>query len=87
MKELSKYVGLDGHKDTIAVSIADAGRRSTARYYGTIKHTTQAVSALLKKINSDGEVLGVCYEAGPCGYGLHRQLTAAATSAKWWHRH
>lgn len=76
MKEFSKYIGLDVHKDTIAVSIADAGR-SQARYYGTIKHTSQAVSRLLKKINPEGEVLGLCYEAGPCGYGLYRQLMAS----------
>jgi len=76
MKEFSKYVGLDVHKDTIAVSIADAGR-SKARHYGTIKHTTAAVSALLKKINAEGEVLELCYEAGPCGYGLYHQLTGS----------
>ena len=76
MQEFSKYIGLDVHKDTIAVSIADAGR-SKARYYGTIKNTSAAVSALLKKINPDGEVLQFCYEAGPCGYGLYRQLTAS----------
>ena len=76
MKEFSKYVGLDVHKDTIAVSIADAGR-SKARFYGTIRHTSAAVSSLLKKINPEGEVLEVCYEAGPCGYGLYRQLIAS----------
>jgi transposase len=76
MEQFSKYVGLDVHKDTIAVSIADAGR-SKARHYGTIKHTATAVSALLKKINRDGEVLELCYEAGPCGYGLYHQITAS----------
>lgn len=75
MQQFSKYVGLDVHKDTIAVSIADAGR-SKARHYGTIQHTSAAVSALLKKINPDGDVLELCYEAGPCGYGLYRQLMA-----------
>lgn len=73
MKQFSKYVGLDVHKNTIAVSIADAGR-TKARFYGEIENTTEAVNALVKKINPDGEVLGVCYEAGPCGYGLYRQL-------------
>ncbi len=76
MKEFSKYVGLDVHKETIAVSIADAGR-SKARYYGTINHTSAAVSSLLKKINPDGDVLELCYEAGPCGYGLYHQLLAS----------
>lgn len=77
MKDFSKYVGLDVHKNTIAVSIADAGR-SNARFYGTIRNTPAAVSSLLKKINPDGEVLALCYEAGPCGYGLYRQLNASA---------
>ena len=76
MEQFSKYVGLDVHKDTIAVSIADAGR-SKARHYGTINHTAAAVSALLKKINPEGEVMELCYEAGPCGYGLYHQLTAS----------
>jgi transposase len=75
MEQFSKYVGLDVHMDTIAVSIADAGR-SKARYYGTIKNTQAAVSSLLKKINPAGEVLELCYEAGPCGYGLYHQLKA-----------
>ena len=76
MKQFSKHVGLDVHKYTIAVSLADAGR-SKARYYGTIKHTTAAVSSLLKKISPEGEVLELCYEAGPCGYGLYHQLLAS----------
>lgn len=73
MKEFSKYVGLDVHKDTIAVSIADAGR-SKARFYGVIENTSKAVNGLLKKINPAGEVLGICYEAGPCGYELYHKL-------------
>jgi len=60
----------------IAVSIADAGR-SKAQFYGTIRHTSAAVSSLLKKINTDGEVLELCYKAGPCGYALHRQLMSS----------
>ena len=74
MKDCTKYVGLDVHKDTIAVSIADAGR-SKARFYGVIENTPQSILTVLKAINPEGEVLGVCYEAGPCGYGLYRQLS------------
>lgn len=76
MKQFIKHVGLDVHKDTIAVSIADPGR-GKARYFGTIANTQAAITKLIKALNEDGEVLSFCYEAGPCGYGLYRQIIAA----------
>ena len=74
MNEFTKYVGLDTHKETIAVAIADAGR-TKPRYYGEIANTPEAIRKLVKTINPSGEVVSFCYEAGPCGYGIHRQLT------------
>lgn len=73
MTKCSKYVGLDTHKDTIAVAIADAGS-SKPRYYGEIANTPEAVAKLVKKLSPQGEVVSFCYEAGPCGYGIYRQL-------------
>ena len=70
----STYLGLDVHKDTIAVSIA-SNDGSPVCYYGTIPHTYEAVKKLIGKLSPHGEVLSCCYEAGPCGYGLYRQLT------------
>jgi transposase len=67
-------VGLDTHKDTIAVSVADAAG-GAARYYGELANTPAAVRKLIKRLSPDGEVLSFCYEAGPCGYGLYRQIT------------
>jgi transposase len=75
MNEYSVYVGLDVHKETIAVAVAATGRREPV-YRGEIANTPTAVKRLIHKLSPDGEVLGVCYEAGPCGYGLHRQITA-----------
>jgi len=69
------YVGLDVHKETIAVAVARAGR-GESEYHGEIAHSAAAAGKLLKRLSPNGEVLNVCYEAGPCGYGLHRQLTA-----------
>ena len=40
------YVGLDVHKDTIAVALAEAGERSDVREYGKIANTPEAVKAL-----------------------------------------
>lgn len=74
MDNFSKYIGLDTHKDTIAVAIAQAGR-SKPVYYGEIPNTPEAICRLVKRLNPEGEVLAFCYEAGPCGYGLYRQIT------------
>ncbi len=74
MYEFSKYVGLDTHKDTIAVAVSD-DCGSKPRYYGEIANTPEAITKLAKKLSPDGEVLSFCYEAGPCGYGIYRQIS------------
>ncbi len=71
----SDYVGLDVHKESIAVAVAGWGRGEPV-YRGEIGHTASAVKKLVKQLSPDGEVLSFCYEAGPCGYGLYRTLTA-----------
>jgi transposase len=74
MGEFSKYVGLDVHKQTIAVSVAEA-HGGEVRYLGEIANTPEAVEKLVRQLRKNGATLSFCYEAGPCGYGLHRQLT------------
>ena len=74
MKEFSKYVGLDTHKETIAVAVADA-LGGKARYYGEIANTPEAIRKLVKRLCPDGEMLSFCYEAGPCGYEIYRQIS------------
>jgi transposase len=71
------YVGLDVHKDTIAVAVAEGGDRSEVRDYGKIANTPAALKALCIKLARNGGKLRFCYEAGPCGYGIQRQLSAA----------
>jgi transposase len=76
MKKYSKYgkyVGLDVHKETIAVSVAECDG-GEVRYLGEIPNTPEAVAKLVGRLRKDGAALSFCYEAGPCGYGLHRQL-------------
>lgn len=69
------YVGLDVHKDTIAVAVAWPGR-GEASYYGEIANRTASVRKLVERLGelTGGEQLLFCYEAGPCGYVLYRQL-------------
>ena len=75
MDEATIFIGLDVHKATIAVAIAEGGRRDAARYFGEIENTSSALSKLAKKYGRAKIRLSFCYEAGPCGYGVHRHLT------------
>ena len=44
------------------------------RYVGEIANTAQAIEKLVKQLRKGDADLKFCYEAGPCGYGIHRQL-------------
>jgi transposase len=46
------------------------------REYGRIRNTTAALDRVTRKLGRDGVQLRFCYEAGPCGYGIQRHLTA-----------
>lgn len=70
------YVGLDVHKDTIAVALAEAGLPGEVRQHGKIPNTASALKALSVRLAGKGKELRFCYEAGPCGYGIQRLLSA-----------
>lgn len=76
-RQYPAYIGLDVHKETMAVAVARAGR-AAPESRGEIANTPKAVAKLVERLNRafGGEVLLFCYEAGPCGYGLYRQLLA-----------
>ena len=75
------YVGLDVHKDTIAVALATAGLRGEVREHGKIPNTPAALKALAMKLASAGRELRFCYEAGPCGYGIQDNSPKRDTNA------
>jgi len=75
MVEFNGFVGLDTHAKTIAASVAWSGREAP-EYRGEIANELKTVKKLVKALSPNGEVLSFCYEAGPCGYGLYRDLTA-----------
>ncbi len=70
------FIGLDTHKETIAVAIAEEERDGEIRYFGQITNESAAVAKLVKKLAGKYSQLFFCYEAGPCGYGLQRQIAS-----------
>ena len=69
------YVGLDTSKLKISVAVAKAGRDGEVRFVGDIDSSPRAVERLAAKLAKRHRRLVFCYEAGPTGYGLHRQIT------------
>jgi transposase len=70
----AKFVGLDVHKDSIVIAVAEAGRE-LARVVGSVPNEWKALSKVLDKLGPRSSVF-CCYEAGPTGYGLARALKA-----------
>ena len=70
------FVGIDTAKTRNAVAIAEIGRRGEIRYLGEYDTTPDAVAKLVRRLADRYEVLHFCYEAGPTGYGLYRQILA-----------
>ena len=73
MTEYSTYVGLDVHKDSIAVAVAVAGREEPD-YRGKIRNERRSLRRLINRLSPHGELLSFCYEAGSCGYGVYREI-------------
>lgn len=70
------YVGVDVSKAKYAIAIAEGGRNGEVRYFGEIEATPAAVERFVRKLEKKHTCLHFCYEAGPTGYGLYRQITA-----------
>jgi transposase len=68
------FVAFDTSKLRNAVAIADGGRGGEVRYLGEIENCDAATAKLVRKLAAKYQRLTFCYEAGPTGYGLHRQI-------------
>jgi len=68
------FVAFDTSKLRNSVAIADVGRGGEVRYFGTIDNTPAATAKLVRKLAAKYRRLTFCYEAGPTGYGLYRQI-------------
>lgn len=74
MEKKVLYVGLDVHKASISVTVAEDGRDGSVRFIGPIANTPDDIAKLARRLSKDGRRLEFCYEAGGCGYGIYRQL-------------
>src|SRR5215831_6738883 len=69
------FIGLDVHKESIAVASAAEERGAEVVSLGTIGTRQGDIDKLIRKLHSKGKTLHFVYEAGPCGYWLYRYLT------------
>src|SRR5215203_4635687 len=75
-QDSAAFVGLDTSKMKISVALAEEGRHGDVRFLGDVDHTPEAVRRLVTKLAGKYGRLLFCYEAGPTGYGLQRQISA-----------
>lgn len=76
MEQPTRFIGMDVHKETIVAAITAAGEVGKATSYGTHPNTAAALEKLVKRLRESGTgPLKFVYEAGPCGYGVHRSLS------------
>jgi transposase len=68
------FVAFDTSKLRNAVAIAESGRDGEVRFFGEIANTPEATAKLVAKLAGKYQKLTFCYEAGPTGYGLYRQI-------------
>ena len=74
-KSTPLFVGLDVHKDSISVAHAEAEGSEPPHFVGAIGSRHSDIDALIRRLHSKASHLVFAYEAGPCGYTLHRYLT------------
>jgi transposase len=76
VEDSTVFVGIDAAKLKHAVALAEPGRQGEVRYLGEIEASAEAVRKLLTRLAARHGRLHVCYEAGPTGYGLYRQVVS-----------
>lgn len=68
------FVGIDTSKLRNAVAVAEGGRGGEVRFLGEIENEATTTAKLVRKLAARHRRVMFCYEAGPTGYGLYRQI-------------
>ena len=81
MKNITTYVGVDAHKKDLFVAMLIGDQTTPVTW--TVPNEPNAVRRLVRKLEREAPgPLRVCYEAGPCGYALQRQMTTPRVSCQ-----
>lgn len=81
MKQVTTYVGIDAHKKDLFVAMLIGHEPKPVTWQ--LANEPQAVRRLVRKLEREAPgPVQMCYEAGPCGYALQRQVTTARVTCQ-----
>ena len=81
MKEVTTYVGVDAHKKDLFIAMLVGDGQTPVTW--TVPNEPAAVKRLVRKLEREAPgPVRMCYEAGPCGYALQRQVATARVSCQ-----
>ena len=81
MKQVTTYVGVDAHKKDLFIAMLVGDRAAPVTWQ--VANEPQAVRRLVRKLEREAPgPVRVCYEAGPCGYALQRQMTTTRVACQ-----
>src|SRR5580700_5910967 len=75
-KYIEVFVAFDVAKKKHAVAIAEGGRTGEVRFLGDVENSPLPIERTIKRLAGRYDRLHICFEAGPTGYGLYRQIQA-----------
>ena len=82
-KHSEVFVAFDVAKKKHAIAIAEGGRTGEVRFLGDVENSPLLIERTIKGLADRYDRLHVCFEAGPTGYGLYRQIQDLATGKRF----